>query len=93
MRGKPRRPMYRPTVEEQPGGALRAVARCAACGREFRSKRTLMRAELKAIERGARVQDVLPNWTPAERELFFVSATCGECWGKLLPPEDDNEEE
>lgn len=78
----------RPTLEKQPDGSLRAVARCFTCGRVFRSEKTLTWGRLEKIKSGSRVQDVLPDWTPAERELFFISATCGECWEKMFPPED-----
>ena len=80
--------MRRPAVEEQPDGSLRAVARCFVCGGKSRSEGTLTRGQLDKIERGAHVQDVLPDWTPAERELYFISGTCGACWNRMFGGED-----
>lgn len=76
--------MRRPTLEKQPDGSLRAVARCLACGRTYTSGGTLTWDRLDEIGRGAHVQDVLPDWTPAERELYFISGTCGACWDEIF---------
>lgn len=45
--------------------------------------------ELKAHH----VQDVFPDWSPADRELYFMSGICGACWGKMMTPSEDSDEE
>jgi hypothetical protein len=79
----------RPEVRAQPDGSLRAVARCILCGREYESDKTLTKEQLEMIESGTYVQDVLPDWTPAERELFFISGTCDACWRDLYGEEEE----
>lgn len=83
--------MRRPTVEKQPDGTLRAVTRCFACKRELKSERTLTWDQLDKIEHGVHVQAVLPDWTPAERELHFISGMCGKCWDETFGKENDDE--
>lgn len=36
------------------------------------------------------VQDLFPDLSPAERELF-VSGVCGVCWDVMFPPEDEED--
>ena len=39
------------------------------------------------------VQDMFPELTPGEREFFFLSHICPECWDKLMKEDDDINEE
>lgn len=38
---------------------------------------------------GTYVQVAFPNLTENQREML-ISRTCGVCWGKMFPPEDDD---
>lgn len=35
------------------------------------------------------VQDFWPEISPAEREEFFVSGTCGRCWDRMFSGEEE----
>ena len=37
------------------------------------------------------IQDLLPDLTPAERELL-ISGTCDNCWKKMFEENEDGEE-
>lgn len=39
---------------------------------------------------GRHVQDLFPDLTPPQREMF-ISGTCGDCWNKIFPPDLDEE--
>ena len=39
------------------------------------------------------IQDMFPELTPGEREFFFLSHICPECWDKLMKEDDDINEE
>jgi hypothetical protein len=41
-------------------------------------------------ERGGTVQSIFKDLGADERELL-ISGTCGECWDKLFPKEDEGE--
>ena len=67
---------------------LRAVATCRDCGREFHSP-PFDESKLDELET-RHVQDVFPDWSPADRELYFITGICGDCWKKLFPPEEED---
>lgn len=49
------------------------------------------KAEINRMyETGKFIQDILPNHTPGEREMF-ISQTCDDCWDKLFPEEEEEE--
>lgn len=60
--------------------------RCWHCGRLYTIQ--LSKAGIEARENGALVQDAFPELTADERELL-ISGTCGECWDKLFPHDQD----
>ena len=68
----------------------RVVRRCGECGRRFISPAL---HQSKLMELASRhVQDVLPDWIPADRELFFISGICGSCFDRIVAqPEDEDE--
>ena len=69
----------------------RVVRRCRECGRRLISP-ALTQSKLKELA-SRHVQDVLPDWTPADRELFFVSGICGSCFDRIMAqPESEDEE-
>ena len=82
-------------------GAGSAVLRvkCSECGEVF--SRPLTTKEPEDVEllyaNGGRhpdghVQDVFPDWSPADRELFLQSHLCDRCWKKLMSPPDGGED-
>lgn len=69
---------------------VRIVVQCTNCGERFCSP-AFDRSKLRELK-VRHVQDVFPDWSPAERELYFMSGLCGMCWDKIMTPEDDDEE-
>ena len=68
---------------------LHVVVTCPECGEKFRSP-AFDDAKLFGL-RSDFVQRVFPDWSPADRELYFMSGLCGKCWDKVrTPTEDDN---
>jgi hypothetical protein len=65
------------------------LIQCSSCGREFP---LVVNAEdyENWSRRGVFAQVAFPYLTPDERELL-ISQTCGDCWEKLFPPEEDEE--
>ena len=64
---------------------------CPECGKTFRREMTVETAKLVreyyatgGRPEGKHVQDVLPDWTAAERELFLMSHLCDDCWTKII---------
>lgn len=39
-------------------------------------------------ENGMHVQKAFPNVSADDRELFFISSICGNCWEELFPEDD-----
>ena len=72
-------------------GTCRVVRRCRKCGRRFISP-ALTQSKLKELA-SRHVQDVLPDWTPDDRELFFVSGICGSCFDRIAAQTEDRDEE
>ena len=73
-------------------GCLHAVVVCPECGKKFRSPAF---DESKLDELKTRhVQDVFPDWSPADRELYFMpTGLCGECWDKVMAPPDEGDDD
>ena len=68
---------------------VRVVADCPECGERFCSP-AFDETKWKELET-RHVQDVFPDWSPADRELYFLSGLCEKCWDKVmaLPEEPD----
>ena len=72
-------------------GTCRVVRRCGECGRRFISP-AFHQSKLEELA-SRHVQDVLPDWIPADRELFFLSGICGACFDRnMAQPESEDEE-
>lgn len=69
------------------------TVKCSHCGREF-SKKLEDEKVIRVLLHGEPVQDVFPELSANDRELFFVSQICGDCWNKLFGVTEpkDNEE-
>lgn len=72
---------------------VRVVAVCPECGERFRSP-AFDESRLKELET-RHVQDVFPDWSPSDRELYFMTGICDACWDRIMAPseEDDIREE
>lgn len=62
------------------------IVRCAMCKKEYDIPIT--DGQLRRWRDGAFIQDAAPELRPDQRELL-ISQTCGECFDKLFPPEDE----
>lgn len=73
-------------------GTVRVVRRCGKCGKWYISP-AFDRSKPEELA-SRHVQDVLPDWIPADRELFFfISGICGACYDRVTAsPEDGHEE-
>ena len=70
---------------------VRAVAQCPECGERFVSP-AFDKSKLEELT-SRHVQDVFPDWPPADRELYFMSGICEACWNKIMTPSEDSDEE
>ena len=70
---------------------IRAVAQCQECGERFVSP-AFDKSKLGELT-SRHVQDVFPDWSPTDRELYFVSGICSACWDKIMTPSEDSDEE
>ena len=59
------------------------TVKCSHCGREF-SKKLEDEKVIRVLLHGELVQDVFPELSASDRELFFVSQICGDCRNKLF---------
>jgi len=60
---------------------------CPSCGREF--EKEFEDSKIERYKNGELVQRVFPELTPVERELFFISHICGDCWDNMFSEEDE----
>lgn len=70
---------------------VRVVADCLECGKRFSSP-PFDRSKLKELET-RHVRDVFPDWSPADRELYFVSGLCGACRDRIMATSEDGDGE
>lgn len=59
---------------------------CRSCGENFEIRVT--ESEYLNYMTGELVQYAFPRLTADQRELI-ISGTCGKCWDKMFPPEED----
>ncbi len=65
------------------------IVKCRDCGKEF--KFNLNPKDIERWKEGELIQNVFPNLSAEERELF-ISHTCGECWEKMFGNDEDEDE-
>jgi hypothetical protein len=59
-----------------------AIVRCVWCGKYYAVPMT--QEQYRMIEdRTACIQNILPDHSPGERELF-ISGTCDKCWDDMF---------
>jgi hypothetical protein len=56
---------------------------CVSCGRNVSIELTQKEFEALQQPNRGKIQDILPNHTPEEREMF-VSGICIDCWNKMF---------
>lgn len=64
------------------------TARCIVCNET--SQITVASGDLFRWRCGAFVQDVWPQWTPAERERM-ITGTHPACWDEMFGDDDDDD--
>ena len=74
--------MLTPDVECRADGKVTASVACRLCGRVHRM--VFDESRFDRVLSGEHVQDVFPDMSPADRELFFISGTCGSCWDDIF---------
>ena len=62
------------------------IVKCNMCKIKYSVPAT--QAQIQKWRDGEYIQNAMPNLTADERELL-ISQTCGKCFDKLFPPEDD----
>jgi len=76
-------------IENQFDGTYLMSRACADCGTKYLAK--INGPDLFRYNHGAFVQECFPYLTAAQRELFFMSGICGDCWDRLfVETEEDN---
>lgn len=63
--------------------------KCIQCGTEF--SKEFDDAKIERLKNGELVQDVFPELTPDERELYFITHICGNCWDEMFGVEEDED--
>ena len=56
--------------------------KCPQCGQEF--SREFDDTKLALLKAGELVQNVFPELSSEERELFFITHLCPKCWDSLF---------
>ena len=74
------------------GNKCQLDVNCHNCGKRFVSP-VFTHDKWIRYKIGEHAQDVFPNWTPAERELFLISGICGDCFDIIMAEPDEDEEE
>ena len=65
--------------------------RCPMCGKEFGIE--MSDEQYEKYTKGTEfIQDIFPEFTPAQREVL-ITGICEDCWDKLFPLEEDEEED
>ena len=70
------------------GEKCQVEVKCPGCKEKFLSKELPSKDVREWFETGGlncpHVQDLFPQLDADERELFFMSHLCGECWKKVM---------
>lgn len=68
---------------------MKITVTCPQCGQQF--SKEFDTTKVNRVVFGKLVQDVFPELTPEERELYFISHICPMCWDSLFGVEEDIE--
>lgn len=72
------------------GENMRIQAVCRECQKVFTSA-PVTRGQIARLMAGEHVQDVLPTWSPGDRELFVLTGVCDACWCKMFAEQGEDE--
>lgn len=83
------------TVAYHDDGRATLVRKCHRCNQMYAAETDdgdAVRGLLESAD-PPHVQDVLPSMPAPQRELFFMSGLCGQCWSETMTPPDDEEDQ
>ena len=69
---------------------MKITVTCPQCEQQF--SKEFDTTKVNKVVFGELVQDVFPELTPEERELYFISHICPTCWDSLFGVEEDDED-
>lgn len=72
------------------GENLRIQVVCHECLKLYTSA-PVTREQMDRLLAGEHVQDVLPTWSPGDRELFVLTGVCDACWCKMFAEQGEDE--
>lgn len=64
------------------------TVKCPHCGQEF--SKEFEDSKVLKVWSGEMVQSVFPELSADDRELFFISHICGDCWDELFDEDIEN---
>lgn len=67
------------------------TVKCPSCGKEF--SKEFDTVKIVRVMNGELVQDVFPELSADDRELFFISHICPTCWNNIFAEVDEEMEE
>jgi len=79
-------------IQQEGRNKWKVFTKCHECGKAFYSPE-FTQGEWNRYQNGEHAQNVFPNWTPSERELFLISGICGDCFDRIMAEPDEDEEE
>lgn len=62
-------------------------SKCNSC--DTSGELTVKAHDYNAYQSGVMVQTAFPYLTPEQREFYFISRMCGECWDHLFSAWDE----
>ena len=66
------------------------TVKCPQCGQQF--SREFDTTKVNRVMTGELVQDVFPELSADERELYFITHICPTCWDSIFGVEPTDEE-
>ena len=72
------------------GENVRIQVVCRECLKLYTSA-PVTREQMDRLMKGEHVQDVLPTWSPGDRELFVLTGNCDACWHEWFSDEEVDE--
>ena len=70
---------------------MKITVTCPQCGQQF--SKEFNTTKVNRVMTGELVQNVFPELTSDERELYFISHICPVCWDNLFGVEPPTDEE
>lgn len=70
---------------------VKLTQECKCCGSE-KSIVISMQDYISWLHQNQSVQEIFPEMSPGDRELFFISGICSECWDKMFAEPASEEE-